>query len=145
MRFAIDAGVALRLAEQGTALPSTHSLVAPTLLRSQVLAQLYAGVRRRELDRATADARLDHLRSLRIRLLGDRVLQRLAWKIAEQLDWPDTCAAEYVAVTQLQAEAFVTLDAKLARLLQALVPLASFEELTSGAPAAGSPPKQSSS
>jgi hypothetical protein len=27
---------------------------------------------------------------LRIRLLGDRVLQRVAWKIADQLGWHDT-------------------------------------------------------
>jgi hypothetical protein len=35
-------------------------------------------------------------------------------KIADQLGWPDTLDAEYVALTQLQADAFITLDAELA-------------------------------
>ena len=42
--------------------------------------------------------RLDFLRGLRIRLLGDRVLQRVAWKVAEELGWHDTFVAEYVAL-----------------------------------------------
>jgi len=42
------------------------------------------------------------------------VLRRRAWDLAEQLGWAETYDAEYVALTQLQADAFVTLDAKLA-------------------------------
>lgn len=57
-----------------------------------------------------ADQRLDHVRKLRIRLLGDRVLQNVAWTVADQLGWSDTFDAEYVALTQLQADALVTLD-----------------------------------
>jgi hypothetical protein len=40
-----------------------------------------------------------YVRGLRIRLLGDRVLQDAAWKVADQLGWPDTFDAEYVALT----------------------------------------------
>ena len=47
-----------------------------------------------------------------IRLLGDAVLRRRAWEVADQLGWASTYDAEYVALTQLQADAFVTLDAE---------------------------------
>jgi predicted nucleic acid-binding protein len=70
------------------------------------------------------------VRGLRIRLLGDRVLQRAAWRIAERLDWPDTATAEYLALTELQGDAFVTLDAALAREVAGIVPLAPIEDLT---------------
>ena len=121
----------LRLALDGTHVPPEHQLVAPTLLRSQLLSQLYAAVRRGELTKPDADRVLDHMRALRIRLLGDRVLQSAAWKVADRLDWPDTFTAEYVAVTQLQADAFVTLDAALADAVKDLVRTAPFEELAS--------------
>jgi predicted nucleic acid-binding protein len=109
--------------------PAGHQLVAPALLRSQLVNQLYQAVRRGELTKPDADRVLDHMRSLRIRLLGDRVLQSVAWKVADQLDWPDTFAAEYVAVTQLQADAFVTLDPALADAVQHMVRTARYEEL----------------
>jgi len=114
-RFVIGPDAALHLAEVQAVVPSTHRLLAPTLIRSQVLSQLYGLVRRNELDRREAQRRLDHLRGLRLRLLGDRVLQRVAWQIAAQLDWPDTFVAEYLALTRLQGDAFVCMDAALAR------------------------------
>ena len=90
-RYVIGPDVALRLAETETAVHVQHQLLAPTLLRSQVLALLYGSVRRGELDRKAAERRLDYLRGLQLRLLGDRVLQRAAWKIADQLGWLDIC------------------------------------------------------
>jgi predicted nucleic acid-binding protein len=65
-----------------------------------------------------------------MRLLGDRVLQSVAWKVADQLGWSDTFDAEYVALTQLQADAFVTLDQHLARAVEDLVPVAPIEALS---------------
>ena len=50
------------------------------------------------------------MRGLRIRLLGDRVLQNVAWKAAVLLGWPGTFDAEDVALTQLHADALITLD-----------------------------------
>jgi hypothetical protein len=41
-----------------------------------------------------AERRLDYVRGLRIRLLGDRVLQDVAWRVADQLGWSDTYDAE---------------------------------------------------
>jgi predicted nucleic acid-binding protein len=76
-----------------------------------------------------ADQRLNYVRGLRIRLLGDRVLQNRAWKIADQLGWGDTFDAEYVALTQLHADAFITLDEQLADAVKDLVSVAPIEGL----------------
>ncbi|TFF21781.1 hypothetical protein E3C22_13955 [Jiella endophytica] len=128
-RFVIGPDVALRLIEEGGGSLSGHQLLAPTILRSEVLAELYRAVRRGDCDRRTANARLDKLRRLKLRLLGDRVLQRVAFEIAESLDWPDTFAAEYLALTRLQADAFVTLDQDLARVARTVVAVATLDEL----------------
>ena len=70
------------------------------------------------------------MRGLRLRLLSDRVLQNVAWKVADQLGWSDTFDAEYVALTQLQADALVTLDQHLARAVEGLVTIAPIEALS---------------
>jgi len=131
-RFVIGADVTLHLARLKANVPAEHHLLAPTLIRSQVLAELYARVQRGELDRKTAERRLDHLRALRLRLLGDRVLQGLAWKIADQHGWPDTFMAEYIALTQLQADAFVCMDPELARAVSGIVTVATIDDLMAG-------------
>jgi predicted nucleic acid-binding protein len=126
----IGPDVALRLAAEGAAPSAGNQLLAPTLLRSQLVSLLYQAVGRGELTKQEAGRRLDHVRGLRIRLLGDRVLQNTAWKVADQLGWPDTYDAEYVALTQLQADAFVTLDDRLARAVADLVTVAPLDALT---------------
>lgn len=128
-RFVIGPDVALRLAQDGARVPDLHQLLAPTLIRSQLLSRLYGSVRDGDMTRSDAERRLDHVRSLRLRLLGDRVLQSVAWKLADRLGWPDTFDAEYLALTQLQADAFVTLDKGLARSVRGVVTTASFEAL----------------
>lgn len=130
-RYVIGPDVALRLARDETAIPAEHQLLAPTLLRSQLLSALYRAARQGELTKKEADRQLNYVRALRIRLLGDRVLQNVAWKVADQLGWPDTADAEYVALTQLQADAFITLDAELARAVKGLVTIAPIEALSS--------------
>jgi predicted nucleic acid-binding protein len=57
------------------------------------------------------------------------VLRRRAWAIAEQLGWAETYDAEYVALTLLQADALVTLDAELARQVEGIVATAPIEAL----------------
>jgi predicted nucleic acid-binding protein len=125
----IGPDVVLRLALDGAQVPAEHHLVGPALLRSQLVSQLYQAVRRGEMTKPDADRVLDHVRALRIRLLGDRVLQSVSWKVADRLGRPDTFIAEYVAVTQLQADAFVTLDAELASAVKGLVTIAPIEAL----------------
>jgi hypothetical protein len=66
------------------------------------------------MTRKDAERRLDYVRGLRIRLLGDRVPQSVAWKVADGRGPPNTFDAEYVALTQLQAGALITLDVTLA-------------------------------
>jgi predicted nucleic acid-binding protein len=128
-RFVLGVDAALALAERRAVVPARHQLLAPTLLRSQVLAHLYAQARRGALARKEADARLAHLRKLRMRLLGDRALQQVAWRLAEQLGWSDTFVAEYLALTQLQADFLVTDDAGLAAAAGQVVAVASLREL----------------
>ena len=129
-RYVIGPDVAMRLARDQAVIGDGHQLVAPTLLRSQLLSMLYEAVRRGELTRKDAERRLDYVRGLRIRLLGDRVLQNVSWKIADQLGWSDTYDAGYVALTQLQADAFVTLDDRLADAVQDLVTVATIDDLS---------------
>jgi predicted nucleic acid-binding protein len=128
-RFVIDAPVAITLVTEGSAIPADHALLAPTLMRSQVLALMYASVREGKTDQRTARDVLDGIRSLRIRLLGDRSMQSVAWDVARTLDWSDTYQAEYVALTRLQADALVTLDGKLAKAARDLVRVAPVAEV----------------
>ena len=67
-----------------------------------------------------------------MRLLGDATLRRRAWKIADELGWADTYTAEYIALTQLQGDAFVTLDAELARRVDGIVGVATIDSLLTG-------------
>jgi predicted nucleic acid-binding protein len=128
-RFVVDCGAVLELAAEGFELPDRHELLAPTLLRSQTLSALHEAVRRGELPPEVARERLAHVGRMPIRLLGDAVLRRRAWEVADQLGWAETYDAEYVALTLLQADAFVTLNAALARSLAGIVEIAPIDEL----------------
>lgn len=130
-RYVVEPYAALSLAQVEATIPKRHKLLAPTLLRSQVLAQLYAQVMQGKLTRADATRQLDYLRGLKMRLLGDRVLQRVAWDIASELGWKDTLVAEYLALTKLQADALVTASGKLARAASRIVAVATIEDLVS--------------
>jgi len=129
-KYVIGPDVAMRLALDRVVIGGENQLFAPTLLRSQMLSLLYQAVRRGEMTTKDADEQLSYVRGLRIRLLGDRVLQNVAWKVADQLGWSDTFDAEYVALTQLQADAFITLDHDLARAVEDLVTVAPIEALS---------------
>lgn len=128
-RFVIDAGVALRLARDGTVVSRRHELLAPTLIRSQTLSLLHEAVQRGDVTDELAKAQLRAFNAIKLRLLGDAVLRRRAWEIADELGWASTYDAEYIALTQLQADAFVTLDKKLARRVSGIVTVASIDDL----------------
>ena len=128
-RFVVDAGAALRLASEEIEVSGAHELLAPTLLRSQTLSALHEAVQRGELPADVARDRLTRVGRMSIRLLGDAVLRRRAWELADELGWASTYDAEYVALTQLQADAFVTVDAKLARSVKGIVSTASIDAL----------------
>ena len=128
-RFVVDAGAVLHLASAEVELRDEHELLAPTLLRSQTLSALHEAVDRGEIRADVARDRLTSVGRMRIRLLGDAVLRRRAWELADQLGWASTYDAEYVALTQLQADAFITLDADLARSVEGIVATASIDAL----------------
>jgi predicted nucleic acid-binding protein len=128
-RFVVDAGAVLQLASAGVEVPDEHELLAPTLLRSQTLSALHEAVQRGEIPADVARERLADIGRMKIRLLGDAVLRRRAWEVADQLGWASTFDAEYVALTQLQADAFITLDAELARSVDGIVETASIDAL----------------
>ena len=128
-RYVIGPEVAIQLAGDEAVIPVGHHMLAPSLLRSQMLSLLYQAVHRGEMTTKDAKRRLDYVRGMRIRLLEDRVLQNVAWKVADQLGWSDTFDAEYVALTQLQADALITLDRQLAHAVKDLVTVAPIEAL----------------
>jgi predicted nucleic acid-binding protein len=128
-RFVVDCGAVLHLASEGIEVAAEHELLAPALLRSQTLSALHEAVHPGELSPDVAVDRLARIWAMPIRLLGDAVLRRRAWDLADQLGWAETYDAEYVALTKLQADAFVTLDADLARRVEGIVPTATIEAL----------------
>jgi predicted nucleic acid-binding protein len=128
-KFVVDAGAVLHLAGEEIEVPGKHELLAPTLLRSQTLSALHEAVVRGEIPAGVARDRLTRIGRMPIRLLGDAVLRRRAWELADQLGWASTYHAEYIALTQLEAEAFVTLDAELARSVEGIVATASIDAL----------------
>lgn len=130
-RYVIDCETLLALASGEVEASSSHRLFAPTLVRSQALAALYDAARSGKISVDEGLERVSRLNaaSLKVRFLGDRALQRQAWKIAEQLGWETTYDAEYVALTTLQADALVTSNPKLARAVAGLVKTAAVEAL----------------
>jgi indolepyruvate ferredoxin oxidoreductase alpha subunit len=129
-RFVVDCETLLSIAAGEIEVAAEHELVAPTLVRSQALSTLYEAARRGEISAAEGLERVTRINSLKVRFLGDKVLQRQAWKVANQLGW-ETYDAEYVALTALQADAFVTSDGELARAVTGLVETATIDALRS--------------
>ncbi|HET6174528.1 MAG TPA: type II toxin-antitoxin system VapC family toxin [Gaiellales bacterium] len=128
-RFVVDCERLLRIAAGEIDVAADHKLVAPTLVRSQTLAALYEAARREEISAAEGIERVTQINSLKVRFLGDKVLQRQAWKVADQLGWETTYDAAYVVLTKLQADILVTSDGDLARAVSGLVETATADAL----------------
>jgi predicted nucleic acid-binding protein len=128
-RFVVDASTVLHLVAEGVQVAPEHELLAPTLLRSQVLSTLHEAVQRGELADDVARDRLARAGKIKIRLLGDAVMRKRAWEVADRLGWWETYGAEYVALTELQADALVTLDPGLRSAVEGVVTLASVDDL----------------
>ena len=137
-RLVIDAPTLLHVVAEGPAMNVQHQLVAPNLIRSQALSLLLGAVQRGEITEAVALDRHERLTELKMRLLNDRVSRRTAWQIARQHDWETTFDAEYLAVTKLQADALVTVDAAMAARAASVVAVAPVSALT----AAWTPPTE---
>lgn len=109
-RYVIDARTLLHIVANGIQLSPRHQIVAPNVIRSQALSLLFEAVRKGELTEALALVHHERLTKLKMRLLGDRVSRRTAWRIAREQNWDTTYDAEFLAVTQLQADALITID-----------------------------------
>src|SRR5918996_1404211 len=123
-RYVIDAATLLHLVAEGVQVSPEHQIVAPNLIRSQALSLLLEAVQAGDLTEQVALQRHERLTELKMRLLGDRVSRRTAWRIAREQGWRTTYDAEYLAVTRLQADALVTVDPALATKAKNVVPQA---------------------
>ena len=130
-RYVVDARTLLHIVSTGVRIRPEHQLVAPNPVRSQALSLLFEQVSRGELDEAEALLMHERLTEVKMRLLGDRVSRRTAWRIAREQGWDTIGDAEYLAVTRLQADALVTIDEALARRADGIVPVASLDALSS--------------
>ena len=128
-RYVIDAPTLLHLVANDVHISPAHQLVAPNIIRSQALSSLLAAVRDEEITEAVALQRHERLTELKMRLLGDRVSRRTAWKIAREHGWDTTFDAEYLAVCKLQADALVTIDPAMRERAAGIVPLARLSAL----------------
>ena len=128
-RFAIDPPTLLRLVEEDVEVDPKHQLVAPNLIRSQALDLLLARVQSGEMSESSAIALHERMTELKMRLLGDRVSRRTAWKIALANGWTTIQDAEYLAVTILQADFLIATNLELAKKAGGVVALANFEDL----------------
>ena len=128
-RYVVDARALLQIASTGVRIHPDHQLVAPNSVRSESLSLLYEQVLRGELAEDEALRLHERLTEVKIRLLGDRVSRRTAWRIAREHGWEAIGDAEYIAVTRLQADALIALDESLARRANGIVPMASLDAL----------------
>jgi predicted nucleic acid-binding protein len=129
-RYVIDARTLLHIVANDLDVNSDHQLVAPNLIRSQALTLLLEDVRNGDITEEVALRHHERFTELKMRLLGDRVSRRTAWKIARTNGWDTTFDAEYLAVCQLQADALITIDPALAAKAEGIVPLATLEMLS---------------
>ena len=129
-RYVIDAPTLVHLVANGVQVSPRHQIVAPNLIRSQALSLLLEAVRNGDLTEDLALQHHERLTELKMRLLGDRVSRRTAWRIAREQGWETTYDAEYLAVTKLQADALITVNSALAQRAKGIVPLARMEALT---------------
>lgn len=105
-RFGIDAPTLLHLVASDVVVSPEHRLVAPQTLR-----------------------RHEVLTGIKVRLLGDRVSRRVAWRIARERGL-STVDAEYLAVTSLQVDLFVSVDPAARARADGVVPLGSVDQLS---------------
>ena len=128
-RYVVDAPTLLHLVDAGSRVAPGHQLIAPYSIRSEALELLLHDVRAGKRTEAAALKAHERMTEIKIRLLGDRVSRRTAWKIARQHDWDTLRDAEYLAITRLQADALVTVDPRLAAVAQDTVAVAAVDRL----------------
>ncbi len=134
MLLAVDASTVVRgsQSQTGFAPLAEHRMIAPPLLWSEASSALHELAWRGTISQRFAAESFDRLLAAPVTPHEPEDLRREAWRVAEALGWAKTYDAEYVALTQLQADAFVTLDAELARRVEGVVPTATIDALRTG-------------
>jgi predicted nucleic acid-binding protein len=128
-RYVIDAPTLLHLLDGDLRVDSSHQLVAPNSIRSEAMQLLFGEVQNGKRTEKAALATHERMTELRMRLLGDRVSRRMAWRIAREHDWETLHDAEYLAVARLQADALITVDAGLAAKAENIVAVAPLQAI----------------
>ncbi len=128
-KFVVDCDTLLRIVSGEIEVAPGHTLLAPALVRSQAVSALYQSARRGEMTPSEGLRRVRRVNALKIRFLGDKVLQQTSWEVADRLGWETTYDAEFVALTRLHADMLVTSDAELARAVSGLVKTTSADAL----------------
>jgi predicted nucleic acid-binding protein len=128
-RYVIDAPTLLHLVDAGLRVAPEHQLVAPSSVRSEALELLLHDVRAGQRTEADALEAHERMTEIKLRLLGDRVSRRTAWRVAREHDWDTLRDAEYLAVTRLQADALITVDPRLAAVARDTVTVGAVEDL----------------
>lgn len=131
-RYGIDAVTLLYLVDTGAHIDASHQLVAPNSIRSEALQLLLDDVRRGVLTEARALDAHERITTLKMRLLGDRVSRRTAWRIAREHEGMSLRDAEYLAIAKLQADALATVDEALAAEAAGIVAVCRIEDLLDG-------------
>ena len=128
-RFVVDCGVVLHLVGEGIEVAAEHEMLAPTLLRPRrcrPCMRPWTGAKSRRMSPSTGSPASGRCRSGSSATPCSGVepgTSPTSW------GWAGTYDAEYVALTQLQADAFVTLDADLARRVEGTFPTAAIQAL----------------
>lgn len=128
-RYAIDAATLLHLVDRQLGVDPEHQLVAPSSIRSEAMQLLLRDVRAGQRTEREALDLHDRMTELKMRVLGDRVSRRTAWKLATEHGLDSLRAAEYVAIARLQADALVTEDPAILALAQSTVQIATVADL----------------
>lgn len=123
-RYVIDAPTLVHVVDGGLRVAPDVKLVAPNSIRSEALGLLLRDVREGRRTEQQALQAHERITELKMRLLGDRVSRGTAWRIARERGWDTLRDAEYLAMTRLQADALVTVDADLAAKARDVVPVA---------------------
>jgi predicted nucleic acid-binding protein len=130
-RYVIDAPTLLRLVADDVDVHPAHQLVAPNRIRSEALSLLLTAVNQGDITEELALQQHERLTETKMRLLGDRVSRRTAWRLDREHGWETIFDAEYLAVCTLQADALITVDRELAVKAEGIVPVAPLDALAS--------------